>query len=285
MGYDVQKGVIKIDAVDITTFDPQWLRGQIGLVSQEPILFACSIEENIVYGSENANRPQVERAAKMANAHDFILRIPDGYKAQVGERGVMLSGGQKQRVAIARALLKDPTILLLDEATSALDSENEKLVQDALDRLMVGRTCVVIAHRLSTIQDADKICVVAGGRIVEEGTHEELVGANGTYTMLGKRQFGDSAAKEKLADVDPSAHPRDKMGTHELLQRILKHRKRPQGFQQLMQQCGRQTTEPETVKHMAKDLLKYESQMQDKIDELIRLAGATVVGGAAGADV
>merc|ERR1711871_28937 len=283
--YDVQKGVIKIASVDIQTFDPQWLRGQIGLVSQEPILFACSIEENIVYGSENANRSQVERAAKMANAHDFILRIPDGYKAQVGERGVMLSGGQKQRVAIARALLKDPTILLLDEATSALDSENEKLVQDALDRLMVGRTCVVIAHRLSTIQDADKICVVAGGRIVEEGTHDELVKANGTYTMLGKRQFGENAAKEKLAqEVDPSAHPRDKMGTHELLQRILKHRKRPQGFQQLMAQCGKQTTEPETVKHMAKDLLKYESQMQDKIDELIRLAGASVVG-AAGADV
>lgn len=272
--YDVQKGVILIDAVDIQTYDPQWLRGQIGLVSQEPVLFACSIEENIVYGSENANRSQVERAAKMANAHDFILRIPDGYKAQVGERGVMLSGGQKQRVAIARALLKDPTILLLDEATSALDSENEKLVQDALDRLMVGRTCVVIAHRLSTIQDADVICVVAGGKIVEQGTHEELVKVDGVYKKLGKRQFGEKAEKEKRKNEtdDKDVHPREKMGTNELLERILKHRKRPGGFQHLMTQCARLTTEPEAVKHMAKELFSLEAQMQERIDDLTRMA-------------
>merc|ERR1712216_783570 len=236
--YDVQKGKILIDGVPIVIYDPQWLRGQIGLVSQEPVLFAASIEENIVYGSENATRGQVERAAKMANAHDFILRIPDGYKAQVGERGVMLSGGQKQRVAIARALLKDPTILLLDEATSALDSENEKLVQDALDRLMVGRTCVVIAHRLSTIQDADVICVVAGGKIVEQGTHAELVSLGGVYKKLGKRQFGDNKKQEERKTAPDAAgteqHPRDSMSTHELLQRIIKHRRRPQGFEQLV---------------------------------------------------
>merc|ERR1719174_3331488 len=200
--YDVQKGVILIDAVDIQTYDPQWLRGQIGLVSQEPVLFACSIEENIVYGSENANRSQVERAAKMANAHDFILRIPDGYKAQVGERGVMLSGGQRQRIAIARAVLKDPKILLLDEATSALDSENEKLVQEALDRLMVGRTSIVIAHRLSTIVDSDQIIVVQNGRIVERGTHDELIRMNGVYKRLGRRQFNlKQEEKEKVSRI------------------------------------------------------------------------------------
>jgi len=275
--YDVQKGEILIDGVEIKIYDPQWLRGQIGLVSQEPVLFAASIEENIVYGSENATRGQVERAAKMANAHDFILRIPDGYKAQVGERGVMLSGGQKQRVAIARALLKDPTILLLDEATSALDSENEKLVQDALDRLMVGRTCVVIAHRLSTIQDADVICVVAGGKIAEQGTHQELCELGGVYKKLGKRQFGDAKhAEKKKSEAESGStseqHPRDSMSTHELLQRIIKHRRRQQGFEQLSAQVQRLSTEPEMVKSLAKELLQLEAELQDKVDQLADLA-------------
>jgi ATP-binding cassette subfamily B protein len=165
--YDVDKGRVLIDGINIKSLDPQWLRKQVGLVSQEPILFAMSIEDNIKYGSEDAPQADVERAAKMANAHDFIVRIPDGYRAAVGERGVMLSGGQRQRIVIARAVLKDPRILLLDEATSALDSENEKLVQEALDKLMIGRTCVVIAHRLSTIVDCDQILVMANGQVVE----------------------------------------------------------------------------------------------------------------------
>jgi ATP-binding cassette subfamily B protein len=273
--YDVQKGQILIDGVDVTAYDPQWLRGQIGLVSQEPILFAMSIEENIVYGSENATRMQVERAAKMANAHDFILRIPDGYKAQVGERGVMLSGGQKQRVAIARALLKDPKILLLDEATSALDSENEKLVQDALDRLMVGRTCVVIAHRLSTIQDADCISVVANGKIVEQGTHEQLVQLGGVYKKLGKRQF-EIREKQKQgiegSELGPAA--REAMSTSDILQRIVKHRRRPQGFNSLQGQIQRLQTEPEAVKQLAKDLYGLEQRMQEMIAEVCSIAAA-----------
>jgi ABC-type multidrug transport system fused ATPase/permease subunit len=165
--YDVDKGRVLIDGINIKSLDPQWLRKQVGLVSQEPILFAMSIEDNIKYGSEDAPQADVERAAKMANAHDFIVRIPDGYRAAVGERGVMLSGGQRQRIVIARAVLKDPRILLLDEATSALDSENEKLVQEALDKLMIGRTCVVIAHRLSTIVDCDQILVMQNGQVVE----------------------------------------------------------------------------------------------------------------------
>merc|ERR1711871_1396660 len=161
--YDVQSGTVLIDNIDILKYDPQWLRDQIGLVQQEPVLFAMSIEENIMYGSKICTHARVEQAARLANAHDFIQSLPQGYDAQCGERGVMLSGGQKQRIAIARALLKDPKILLLDEATSSLDAESEKLVQEALDRLMVGRTCVVVAHRLSTIRNADIIAVVHQG--------------------------------------------------------------------------------------------------------------------------
>ncbi|CAM9790931.1 unnamed protein product [Ectocarpus sp. 12 AP-2014] len=175
--YDPERGAVLIDGMDIRSFNVAWLRGQIGLVSQEPVLFATSIADNIAYGCEGATREEVEEAARKANAHDFVCSFPDGYDTEVGEKGVQLSGGQKQRIAIARAILKDPAILLLDEATSALDMDSERLVQEALNQLvdMRQRTTIVIAHRLSTIRKADKICVVHAGTIAEEGSHEELL--------------------------------------------------------------------------------------------------------------
>eukprot|EP01120_Amphizonella_sp_Union-15-10_P000556 TRINITY_DN10581_c0_g1_i1.p1 TRINITY_DN10581_c0_g1~~TRINITY_DN10581_c0_g1_i1.p1 ORF type:complete len:620 (+),score=126.41 TRINITY_DN10581_c0_g1_i1:67-1860(+) len=182
--YDAEEGSVIIDGVDVKEMDLTWLRSQIGLVSQEPILFSGTIRENIMHGKFDATQEEIEEAAKLANAHIFISGLSDKYETQVGERGVQLSGGQKQRIAIARAILKNPAILLLDEATSALDSESEKLVQDALDKVMKGRTSIVVAHRLSTIQDADKICVLVKGELVEEGTHEELLALKGFYSDL-----------------------------------------------------------------------------------------------------
>jgi len=189
--YDVGSGILSIDGVEIKDFDLNWLREQIGLVSQEPILFSCSIEENIRYGKEDASDDEVVAAARAANAHDFIQSFPKGYKTLVGERGTQLSGGQKQRVAIARAVLKNPKILLLDEATSALDTESERLVQDALDKLMQHRTSIIIAHRLSTIQNCDKIVVINKGNVVEQGSHDELLRLNAAYAHLVSRQMGD----------------------------------------------------------------------------------------------
>jgi ATP-binding cassette subfamily B protein len=187
--YDPQAGVVTLDGVDIRDLDTRWLREQIGAVAQEPVLFATSIAENIRYGRPGASQAEVEAAARAANADTFIRAFPDGYATLVGERGVRLSGGQKQRIAIARALLKDPKILVLDEATSALDAESEHLVQEALDRLMEGRTVLVIAHRLSTVRDADRVVVIEGGKVVEAGTHDELVGHDGAYRRLVERQF------------------------------------------------------------------------------------------------
>ena len=187
--YVPREGQILIDGVDISQYDLEWLRLQIGLVSQEPILFGTTIEENIRYGKLDATMAQIEDAAKEANAYNFIAGLPDGFKTQVGEKGTQLSGGQKQRIAIARALLKDPKILLLDEATSALDSESELLVQEALDRLMRGRTSIVVAHRLSTIQDSDLIYVISRGTVVESGAHEDLVARQGVYYNLVTRQM------------------------------------------------------------------------------------------------
>ncbi|KAM3576986.1 hypothetical protein VYU27_001127 [Nannochloropsis oceanica] len=174
--YDPQRGSVTLDGHDLKGLNVRWLRQQIGLVSQEPILFVGTIAENIAYGLPSASRESVIAAAKAANAHDFILSFPSGYETEVGDRGIQLSGGQKQRISIARAILKDPAILLLDEATSALDSESEAVVQEALDNLMQSkkRTTIVVAHRLSTIRNADMICVVSAGRVVEQGTHEEL---------------------------------------------------------------------------------------------------------------
>ncbi len=187
--YDPQQGRIVLDGVDYRELKPDWLREQVGVVSQEPILFATSIEDNIRYGRPGASRAEVEAAARAANAHDFISSFPEGYGTLVGERGVRLSGGQKQRVAIARALLKDPRLLILDEATSALDAESEHLVQEALDRLMEGRTTLVIAHRLSTVKAADRVAVIDQGHVVEQGTHAELLESDGLYRRLVERQF------------------------------------------------------------------------------------------------
>ncbi|CAL4970906.1 unnamed protein product [Urochloa decumbens] len=190
--YDPLVGTIEIDGRDIKTYNLRALRKHIGLVSQEPTLFAGTIRENIVYGNETASEEEIENAARSANAHEFISSLKDGYDTWCGERGVQLSGGQKQRVAIARAILKNPAILLLDEATSALDSHSEKIVQEALDRLLVGRTSVVVAHRLSTIQNSDVIAVLEKGMILETGTHASLMGKGpaGTYFGLVSLQQG-----------------------------------------------------------------------------------------------
>lgn len=182
--YDPHQGEILLDKVNIKKLQLKWLRTQIGLVNQEPALFATTILENILYGKANATMAEVEAATTAANAHSFISLLPNGYNTQVGERGVQLSGGQKQRIAIARAMLKDPKILLLDEATSALDASSESIVQDALDRLMMGRTTVVVAHRLSTIRNVDSIAVLHQGQAVETGTHDELIAKSGAYASL-----------------------------------------------------------------------------------------------------
>jgi ATP-binding cassette subfamily B protein len=187
--YDPASGLIQLDGRDLRDLDPRWLRRQIGVVSQEPTLFSSSIEDNIRYGKSDATDEEVRHAARVANAHDFISRFPEGYATRVGERGVQLSGGQKQRVAIARAVLKDPKILVLDEATSALDAESEHLVQEALDRLLVGRTTLVIAHRLSTVKNAHRVLVLDHGRVVQQGTHAALVGEAGLYRKLVERQL------------------------------------------------------------------------------------------------
>jgi ABC-type multidrug transport system fused ATPase/permease subunit len=186
--YSINSGNILIDGVDIRDIETEHLRKHMAIVPQEVILFAGSIKENILFGNPEATEAQLIEAAKQANAWEFIQSFPEGLNTQVGDRGIQLSGGQKQRIAIARAIIKDPTILILDEATSALDSESEKLVQDALDKLMSGRTSLVIAHRLSTIKNADKILVIQQGVIAEEGTHDELIHKKGTYFNLVELQ-------------------------------------------------------------------------------------------------
>ncbi|XP_044749926.1 ATP-binding cassette sub-family B member 10, mitochondrial isoform X3 [Coccinella septempunctata] len=193
--YDPSRGTIFLDDYDIQQLDPVWLKKFIGTVAQEPVLFSTSIKENILYGSEDPAKITEERLLEIsreANVHEFVQNLPQGYDTLVGERGIMLSGGQKQRVAIARALIKDPKILLLDEATSALDAHSEHLVQEALERVMKGRTVLTIAHRLSTIQNADTIAVLKEGKIVEKGTYQELLNLDkGVFKELMKHQtFG-----------------------------------------------------------------------------------------------
>lgn len=187
--YDPTAGTVTVDGIDLRRLDLQRLRSHVGMVPQETTLFSGSVAQNIRYGRQEATEAEVIGAATAANAHEFISSFPDGYDTTVGERGLQLSGGQRQRVAIARALLKNPRILILDEATSSLDSESEAAVQAALERLMQGRTTFVIAHRLSTVLSADQIVVLAGGRIVERGTHAELVGRRGLYSELFERQL------------------------------------------------------------------------------------------------
>jgi ATP-binding cassette, subfamily B, bacterial len=187
--YDVSGGHVLIDGQDIAHATQQSLRSQIAIVQQEPILFHRSLAENIAYGRPGASMEAIEQAARLANAHDFILRLPKGYGTLVGERGVKLSGGERQRVALARAFLADAPVLILDEATSSLDSESEALIQQAMERLMKGRTSIVIAHRLSTVRSLDRILVFDRGDIVEQGTHAVLaVRPGGIYRALFERQ-------------------------------------------------------------------------------------------------
>jgi ATP-binding cassette subfamily B protein len=187
--YEVQEGRVLLDGTDLRSLDPFWLREQIGIVPQDPVLFSTTVAENIRFGREDASPEEVEAAARSANAYNFIQEFPHGFYTQVGERGVQLSGGQRQRIAIARAILRDPGILILDEAMSALDSESEALVQEALDRLMRGRTTLIVAHRLSTVMGAHRVVVLDSGSLVQSGTHQELLEVSGPYRSLVDRQL------------------------------------------------------------------------------------------------
>ncbi|TKR81872.1 hypothetical protein L596_015674 [Steinernema carpocapsae] len=186
--YDPRDGRVEFDAFDAKTMHVKTLRSQMATVSQEPVLFDMTIRENISYGCDTVGLERIEQAAKEANIHETIMGLPQGYETRVGEQGSQLSGGQKQRIAIARAIVRDPRVLLLDEATSALDSESERVVQQALDKAATGRTCIAIAHRLSTIQNYDLILVVKHGRVVESGTHDELLKSKGIYHSMVKKQ-------------------------------------------------------------------------------------------------
>jgi ATP-binding cassette subfamily B (MDR/TAP) protein 1 len=194
--YDPDSGAILLDGKNLKSLKLSWLRQQLGLVGQEPVLFNDTIRENIAYGKKGqVSEEEITAVAEAANAHGFISALPGGYNTVVGERGVQLSGGQKQRIAIARAILKDPKVLLLDEATSALDAESERTVQEALDRVMVGRTTVIVAHRLSTVTGADKIAVIKNGVVAEEGRHEQLLRdfPGGAYACLVALQSSSSS--------------------------------------------------------------------------------------------
>jgi subfamily B ATP-binding cassette protein MsbA len=191
--YDVTEGRILIDGVELRDYKLRALRQAIAVVQQQSLVFTGTIRDNLCYGCRQPDEGHMIEAARMANAHDFISKLPDGYDTQLGERGVNLSGGQVQRLSIARALLRDPRILILDEATSALDAESEALIQEALERVKEGRTSFVIAHRLSTVQQASRIVVLDHGRIVEQGTHAELLRQGGRYSELYEIQFATPA--------------------------------------------------------------------------------------------
>lgn len=204
--YDVTGGAIRIDGVDIRDYPLRRLRRSIGIVLQDTILFSGSVRENLRYGRKKATDAEIVEAAKAANAHEFISRLPQGYETMIGERGMTLSGGQRQRLSLARTILQNPRILILDEATSALDSESENLITEALGRVMVGRTCLIIAHRLSTVVNADRILVFRSGQCVESGRHEDLLAADGYYRYLFQQQFGplqDLVEQAKSPDKPP----------------------------------------------------------------------------------
>jgi len=189
--YEPNQGRIELDGIDIRSIRQRSLRKMMGNVTQETILFNDTVAGNIGYGKEHASRDEIVQAAKLANAHEFIVNMPQGYDTRIGERGVKLSGGERQRIAIARSILRNPQILIFDEATASLDSHSERLIQQAISRLMKGRTVIVIAHRLSTVRNADKIVVLDDGRIVEHGTHAQLIERNGLYKRLYDMQFRD----------------------------------------------------------------------------------------------
>jgi ATP-binding cassette subfamily B protein len=187
--YDVWSGSVKFDGIDVRDLNLAWLRSHIGMVSQETYLFSGTIRDNLLYARPNATMEQIEDACRKANIYDFIVSQPEGFDTVVGNRGLKLSGGEKQRLSIARVLLKDPAVMIFDEATSALDTISEDLIQQAIDPLIEERTSILIAHRLSTILAADEIMVIKAGRIVERGTHKDLVGLGGVYTELYEKQF------------------------------------------------------------------------------------------------
>ncbi|KAJ6847236.1 ABC transporter B family member 11-like isoform X2 [Iris pallida] len=224
--YDPQSGEVLIDGINLKEFQLRWIRGKIGLVSQEPVLFASSIRDNIAYGKDGATEEEIRTAAELANASRFIDKMPQGFDTMVGEHGTKLSGGQKQRVAIARAILKDPRILLLDEATSALDAESERVVQEALDRVMTNRTTVIVAHRLTTVRNADTIAVIRRGSIVEKGSHSELLkDPNGAYCQLIRlqetNQTSDSKHKKDETSASSEAQARRLSSRHSSLNRSI----------------------------------------------------------------
>lgn len=194
--YDPISGAVKIDGMDVRSFKQKSLRSQVSLVLQETVLFHGSVWHNIAYGKPDASRAEIYRAAELANAQEFIEKLPEGYNTIVGERGATLSGGQRQRIAIARAVIRNTPILILDEPSAGLDAESERLVFEALDRLMKGKTSIVIAHRFSTIRDANIIFVIKDGEIVQHGTHQKLTTEEGVYSELYDLQFGEKALKE-----------------------------------------------------------------------------------------
>ncbi|HEX6040910.1 ABC transporter ATP-binding protein, partial [Longimicrobium sp.] len=212
--WDVQEGRVTLDGTDVRQLRMADLREAVGLVPQETLLFSGTVRENIAYGRPDAPEAEVHAAARAAHAHEFIQLLSEGYDTRVGERGIKLSGGQRQRIALARAILKDPAVLILDEATSSLDAESEALIEDALNGLLRGRTTLIIAHRLSTVRRADRLLVLEGGCIVEEGAHADLIAAGGLYSRLYARQFRDydrDDAGPLLADA-PEPEPSDDEG-------------------------------------------------------------------------
>ena len=197
--WDVDRGRVLLDGIDVRHLRLADLRAAIAIVPQDPALFSGTIRENIAYARPEASQDEIEAAARGAHAHEFVERLPEGYETVVGERGVKLSGGQRQRIAIARAILKNPSVLILDEATSSLDTESERLIEDALSKLLVGRTTLIIAHRLSTVRRADRLVVIDHGRIVEEGTHADLLGLGGLYARLYQRQFREEPQRVEMS--------------------------------------------------------------------------------------